>query len=252
MHCLNLTLADPDQNLLLDESLLDWVELTQATSILRFWQPSEPFVVLGYGNKAENEVHLDHCSTNGIPTLRRCSGGGTVLMLPGCLNFALILPITSSPLLESITETNHFVMRRQLAAIQSLLDVEVKIQGTTDLAIHHKKISGNAQRRRRKTVLFHGSFLVNADLNLIQNCLKFPSRSPDYRKGRPHDGFLANIGISEKSIKRTLCQVWGVTDYCHNHLMDLQDIAPHFPFPAHPPAEFSTTCDNSYDFQLVP
>ncbi len=79
MKYLDRTLGTAQENLAGDEALLDGCEEGGSDEILRFWEPRQYFVVLGYPNKVSAEVNLDSCRTLGIPVLRRCSGGGTVL-----------------------------------------------------------------------------------------------------------------------------------------------------------------------------
>src|SRR6185436_16368105 len=100
----------PEWQLACDEALLEAAEAGEidTNGILRFWEAETPFVVLGYANKAEMEVH----KSVKLPILRRCSGGGSVLQGPGCLNYSLVLPITSELALSSITQTNCFIMKR--------------------------------------------------------------------------------------------------------------------------------------------
>ena len=52
-------------------------------------------MVVGYANQVEVEVNVPACTARGIPILRRCSGGGTVVQGPGCLNYAVVLRITA-------------------------------------------------------------------------------------------------------------------------------------------------------------
>jgi lipoate-protein ligase A len=206
MRLLDLSFAAPEENLACDEALLDWCERGGSDEILRFWEPPSLFVVLGYSNRAETEVQLNRCHERNIPVLRRCSGGGTVLQGPGCLNYSLILRIDSS--LESITETNCYVMRRNRDAIQSLVADPVEIRGHTDLAINELKFSGNSQRRRRNFLLFHGSFLLGLDLALVDALLHFPSREPDYRQGRSHQEFLTLLPAPAEKVKAALRAAW--------------------------------------------
>ena len=88
--------------------------------ILRFWEAPETFVVVGYANKVATEVDLDACAAKKLPIFRRCSGGGTVLQGPGCLNYALILRITDNGPCRTITSANQFIMERNRAAIEAL------------------------------------------------------------------------------------------------------------------------------------
>jgi lipoate-protein ligase A len=207
MKFVDVSFNTPEENLACDEALLDDAENGQADEILRFWEARSYFVVLGYSNVAEVEVQLDRCRERKIPVLRRCSGGGTIIQGPGCLNYSLIIQIDSA--LESITETNCHVMQRNRDAIQQLVEGPVQIRGLTDMAINELKCSGNAQRRRRKFLLFHGTFLLGFDLKLIDELLKFPSREPNYRHGRSHREFLRLLPASADAVKAALRSAWG-------------------------------------------
>lgn len=212
MKYLDRTLRAPQENLACDEALLDWCEEGFPDQILRFWEPRQHFVVLGYSNKIRSEVNLDSCQARGIPVLRRCSGGGTVLQGPGCLNYALILRITDESSLAGITKANAFIMNRNRNALNSLLDGNVLIQGHTDLTLHGLKFSGNSQRRKRRFLLFHGSFLLNLDLALVEQTLRMPSKQPAYRRDRAHKDFLTNLNLPMDAIKVALKQAWNATD----------------------------------------
>jgi lipoate-protein ligase A len=120
MKLLDLTLPTPAENLACDEALLDCCEGEGGGEILRFWEPSEHFVVVGYANQVSAEANVSACAAGSIPILRRCSGGGTVLQGPGCLNYSLILKITEGGPLAGINSANCFIMERNRAAIEKL------------------------------------------------------------------------------------------------------------------------------------
>ena len=209
MHLLDLTLPTPAENLACDEALLDLCEEGGAGEVLRFWEPREAFVVVGYANKVASEVNLDACRALGIPILRRCSGGGTVLQGPGCLNYSLILRINDSGPLQSVTGTNRFVMERNQQALAKLLGRRVQVQGFTDLTLGDLKFSGNAQRRRRHSLIFHGTFLLEFDLTIVEKVLAVPSRQPEYRQGRSHRDFLINLKLPAEAIRQAMGDAWG-------------------------------------------
>ncbi len=204
----DLTLPTPEENLACDEALLDLCEAGEADELLRFWEPTRYFVVVGYANHIATEVNIPFCRQNTIPVLRRCSGGGTVLQGPGCLNYALVLRIEGSGPRQSIASTNNFILDRHRAALRELLLAPVEKQGHTDLAIGGLKFSGNSQRRRRNFLLFHGSFLLDLDIDLIQKALPLPSKQPDYRLGRSHVNFLTNLKVAPHLVKSALRSLW--------------------------------------------
>jgi lipoate---protein ligase len=205
----DLTLPTPAENLACDEALLEACEAGNSPPILRFWEPVDCFVVVGYANKVATEVDLSYCKRRGIQVLRRCSGGGTVLQGPGCLNYSLILRVDSAGALEHIRSTNEFILQRHRAAVAAALGTPVECRGQTDLAIGDLKFSGNSQRRRKKYLLFHGTFLLRMDLGQIQAALLPPSHQPDYRRGRTHSEFLTNLPLSADRLKSILADAWG-------------------------------------------
>lgn len=223
---LDLTFPTPAANLACDDALLDQCDAGDGPEALRFWEPHEYFVVVGYSNRVESEVNAAACRQRGIPILRRCTGGGTVLQGPGCLNYSLILRIDSDPALQTVMDTNRFVLERNRAALQTLLGAapplksqfairnsQISVRGHTDLVIGDRKFSGNAQRRKRHAVLFHGTFLIGFDLKLVAELLPLPSKQPAYRRSRSHEKFLVNLNdASADEIKAALQQAWAATE----------------------------------------
>lgn len=214
MKYFDFTSDTPAGNLACDEALLDLCERGLEGEILRFWEPKTPFVVVGYANQAAREVNLEAARMAGIPVLRRCSGGGTVVQGPGCLNYSLILRIDGahSPALRSIAGTNQFILERQMEALRPLVKGEVKMEGQTDLAVGGRKFSGNAQRRLKHCLIFHGTFLLKFDLSLIEKILPMPSKQPCYREDRGHQDFLTNLEIPADEAKAALKKIWGAEE----------------------------------------
>jgi lipoate---protein ligase len=212
MKLCDLTLETPEQNLACDEALLDLCEAGESEEILRFWAPAQHFVVLGYANKVATEVNLAVCHELSIPVLRRCTGGGTVLQGPGVLNYSLILRMNAPGPFRSIAGTNQFILERHRDALTRLLPGPVEWRGQTDLAIGGLKFAGNAQRRLRHFLLFHGSFLLDLDFRLLERVLPLPSRQPEYRANRPHSSFLVNLHVANDSLKALLREAWAAAD----------------------------------------
>jgi lipoate---protein ligase len=221
MNFLDSTLQSPEENLACDEALLDFYEEDRRTDgMLRFWEPRNYFVVVGYGNLVASEVNVNACEYDRIPILRRCSGGGTVLQGPGCLNYSLILKIEEGGPLGTIGSANRFIMERNRSAIESQLKTagaQLKVAGHTDMVVEAspgsaRKFSGNAQRRKKHFLLFHGTFLLNFNIGLVEKYLRMPSREPDYRVGRSHENFLTNLNLTAETVKQTMRIAWNATD----------------------------------------
>ncbi len=212
MKYLDLTLETPAENLACDEALLDFCEETGGPEVLRIWEPTEYFVVLGYANKVDLEVNSGACREKKVPILRRCSGGGTVLQGPGSINYSLILNWEDNGRLQTITQANQFIMGRHRDLLKPYLNSSVSIEGHTDLVIGERKFSGNAQRRKKKFLLFHGTFLLDFKLELIEQLLCMPSKEPCYREGRTHLDFLMNLHQPALELKRILKSGWNAVE----------------------------------------
>jgi lipoate-protein ligase A len=210
MRFLDLTLRTPAENLACDEALLNLCEAQGEDEILRVWESPEIFVVVGYANRVSKEVNLPACEAHHVPVFRRCSGGGTVLQGPGCLNYTLILRIAEGGPLRTISSANRFIMERNAAALETVRHSQsaIHVEGHTDLALDGRKFSGNAQRRGKRFLLFHGTFLLNFDLALIGQLLPQPSRQPGYRHDRSHHDFLMNLQLPAASVKQAIRRAW--------------------------------------------
>jgi lipoate-protein ligase A len=221
MNLLDLTLQTPAENLALDEAVLNEAEeacrrTEPPAEILRFWESPVPFVVLGSTGRLAAEIDQDACRREGVPILRRSSGGGTVLLGPGCLCFSLILDLPTRPGLHDI----HASYRAILGRVVTCLAVEgLAHRGISDLALGARKVCGNSQRRKRAALLHHGALLYGFDLPRIAALLKDPPRQPEYRAQRPHAEFVTNLPLPAAEIKRRLAACWDAGESSRQRLL---------------------------------
>jgi lipoate---protein ligase len=206
MHLLDLTLPTLAENLALDEALLLDAE-AGGPALLRFWEWTRFAVVLGPGGKAADDVHENACREDAIPIHKRSSGGGTVLLGPGCLLYSLILPYQRHPDLQSLRPSYRHILKEMTTALTDLLP-GITQDGISDLVHGHCKFSGNAQQRKRANLLHHGTLLYAFSLEKISRYLKIPPRQPDYRKGREHQAFLLNLPTNAAELKKRLSHHW--------------------------------------------
>lgn len=209
---LDLTLAEAAANLALDEALLVDSEAGRGGETLRLWESPAYMVVVGAGGSVALDVNAPACSRDGIPILRRGSGGGTVLLGPGCLCFSLVLRTDRAPGLDLIPPATRYVLGRTIAALKPIRELE--IAGTSDLAAGGIKFSGNAQQRKRQFFLHHGTLLAGFDQERVPRYLNAPERAPDYRRGRPHREFLGNLPATVAELKERLITEWQPDGEC--------------------------------------
>ena len=209
MQFLELTLPTIAENVALDEALLLEAEAHQTGEVLRFWESQDFAVIMGAGCKHADEVNEAQCQADGVPILRRSSGGGSVLLGPGCLCFSLILSYEGSPLLREIPFSNVYILEKHREVLSDLLP-GIERAGTSDLAAAGLKFSGNSQQRKRNFLLHHGTILYDFDIAHIEQYLRMPSRQPNYRQGRDHNVFVRNLPADVADLKRRLKAAWAV------------------------------------------
>ncbi len=210
MFLLNQTLPTPAFNLAFDEALLeaaDQSQLPQGLELLRIWELPHDCIVLGRSSRADVEVRLQQAVRDGVPVLRRASGGATVIHGPGCLVYSVLLSYDKRPHLRQLDVMHAEVMgtlQKSLARWNS----SIAMEGTCDLTLDGLKFSGNALQCKRNYALYHGTLLYNFDLAKISRYLLEPPRQPDYRQRRPHDAFVTNLPLTRAQLATSLVEAW--------------------------------------------
>lgn len=207
MDFLDLILPTPEENLALDEALLLSAEAGESGEVLRLWECDRYVVVLGAGCRLSEDVDEAACQADGVPILRRASGGGTVLLGPGCLLFSLVLAFERDPALREIRSSYPFILERMAQAFATVLP-GAAMAGTSDLAAGERKFSGNSQQRKRAHLLHHGTLLYDFDLERIARYLRSPARQPEYRARRDHGEFVCNLDCSVEEARAITRAAW--------------------------------------------
>jgi lipoate---protein ligase len=196
---------DPEKQLALDWTMFQSVETARSATIGRAWRARQPLVVLGRHGRVEDDVIEENCRVDAVRVVRRDSGGGAVVLGPGCLNYAVVFSVDSHPPLANIADSFRMILQ---ALIEALDVPGLSIGGTADLVLRGRKVSGNAQRRGRRALLHHGTLLYDFDPGLAARYLKEPIRRPAYRSDRCHADFIGNLPLSEESLRARLNAAW--------------------------------------------
>lgn len=166
---------------------------------LLLWESRNPCVVLPRSGSAADSV----VKGSPLPVLRRASGGGAVVLGPGCLNYALVLSLERRPVLLDVEDS----YRALLGALAESLPVSGVRPLGSDLALGDRKFAGHAQKRSRGALLHHGTLLYDFDLALVSQALHEPQRQPHYRRGRTHADFLVNLPLPRETLVERL-ETW--------------------------------------------
>lgn len=152
--------------------------------------PQQEVVVVGRHCDVRREVHLQRCQEEGVPVLRRRSGGGTVVLGPGQVVVALFLPVQDRGRLDRhLDRISTWLLR----AMHQTTGIEAHKAGFSDFAVGDRKVAGSGMLWSRNVLYYSASILVDYPLHRIEALLPHPPKEPDYRKGRPHPDFVANL-----------------------------------------------------------
>jgi lipoate-protein ligase A len=197
---LGITTSDAASNMAVDEAitLARSQDLVPNTVRLYMWRP--PAVSLGYFLRINDAVDIEACKSLGIDVVRRISGGGAVYHSENEVTYSVIVKQNDPVLPEDVIE----VYKKLSAAIISVpekLGLEVYFEPghpgvCPNLVVAGRKISGNAQVRKRGVILQHGTLLLDCDLEVMAEVLKIPYELIDAKvttlKRELPNGGLAN------------------------------------------------------------
>jgi lipoate-protein ligase A len=206
MRYLDRSLPTIEANLALDEALLEAAEEGGAP-VLRVWEAASLAVVMGASCRLREDVEIEACRADGVAVARRSSGGGTVVVGPGALNVAVVLPLDLAPELVAVPVAQRFVLERIACALRAL-GTPVDVMGSGDLTLEGRKFAGSAQRRLRRNFLVHTSILYQFPLEEISRYTAVPRRQPEYRQGRAHAEFLTNLPLPRHQILAAIRSSW--------------------------------------------
>ncbi len=179
---LDLAFRDPALNLALEEAILDGVRRELVPPTLRIWR-NPRCVVVGRGQRPEEEVDLELAQRWRIRVVVRPSGGGTVYHHPENLLFSLFLPLTGT--WRSVQQSQEELSGLLAEAVERRLGLRVEVRNG-GLFVNDQKISGSAQLRRG-ALLHHGTLLLSPDVIPMEKVLRAmqPGYAPSGVPSRP-------------------------------------------------------------------
>ncbi|SFQ72696.1 lipoate--protein ligase family protein [Amycolatopsis rubida] len=182
--------TDPVLNLAFDEALL---REGPTAPVVWLWR-NPVCVVVGRGQRIAREVRVDECARDGVPVLRRASGGGTVFHDPGNLNVTLVVPGHAPRPLEML----GLVMS---AAVEKL-GLPARI-GDRGIFVGDAKLCGFAVFRTKDVLLAHSTLLVDTDAARVGAYLTGPPPDP-----KPLDSHRSKVAsLLDHGVRLPLAEV---------------------------------------------
>ena len=160
-------------NMAMDRAELISISKGEAPPTVRFftWKPRA--ISIGYFQSLREEVNLEACKNLGVDYVRRITGGGAVFHDKE-LTYSIVIPESHSQIPKNIMESYGRICGAIIKGLKQL-GIESSYVPINDIIADGKKISGNAQTRKAKTVLQHGTILLDVDVEEMFSLLIVPN-----------------------------------------------------------------------------
>ncbi|MFA6694144.1 MAG: lipoate--protein ligase family protein [Bacillota bacterium] len=154
-----------------------------ASAYVRIYSWQRPTISLGHFQKPEKVLNFPALEKHNIDWVKRPTGGRSVFHFRE-ITYSVALPVDYPGLPSSVTEAYRFISEPIYKAfVQAGLPVKWARQEENfseacflaparhEIMLQGKKIVGSAQRRKAKSVLQHGSILLDAQPRIFAECL---------------------------------------------------------------------------------
>jgi lipoate-protein ligase A len=196
----------------LDEALLSCFNAKLSQPILRLYGWNPPALSIGRYQKADSALKLDLCQADGVPVVRRMTGGGIIFHAQE-LTYSLICSPEqlgeAAGVKEGFRKLCAFLLGtyRRLG-LEPAFAVDLNPAGERlgartdfcfagkeefDLLVNGRKIGGNAQRRMRGAILQHGSIPLE---NRLQDAFRYLAQ--------PAPGAAGAVSLAELGLRPEL------------------------------------------------
>lgn len=131
----------PVEQMAIDEQWAREVSAGERPASLRFWEWSSPAVVVGRFQSIPDEVHVDEAERLGFTVVRRCTGGGTMVVQPGgAITYSLYAPQWFVDGMDA-AEAYRLCDSWLIDALRGL-GVDARFQGLNDIAVANDACRG--------------------------------------------------------------------------------------------------------------
>lgn len=158
-------------NMAIDEAVLTHISEGKSPPTIRFYGWTPPSVTIGYFQSMKEEIEVEKCKKEKIDLIRRVTGGGAVFH-DNEVTYSIITPenLFSKDILESYRQICQGIINGL-----KKIGLDTNFVPLNDIILNNKKISGNAQTRKMKCILQHGTILVDVDVKKMFSLLLIPN-----------------------------------------------------------------------------
>ncbi|MBG9980187.1 lipoate--protein ligase [Facklamia sp. DSM 111019] len=171
--------------------------------LFMIWQ-THLTVMLGNYQSAYTELNLPALEHDQVSITRRNTGGGTIFTDQGGWQYSFICPRRPGKDRHEDIDFQRF-MHSIISALNQL-GIPAEMNSRNDLAIHGKKVSGNAQCFKGNYTLHHGSLLFDSNLAAMARYLN-PAKHKLVSKG------IQSVRDRTGNIKDFCPQDWNALEF---------------------------------------
>lgn len=138
-------------------------------------EPARPFVSLGFFDDAPTTVNGDYCEKQGIPIMRRETGGGMVLLGPGQVFYTLVIKRPHAPIPSRVDEAYAHLSKAPIRVYRDL-GIRATLRPINDIVTDDgRKIAGQGAGDINGYFCFVGSILIDFDIELMHRIVQLPN-----------------------------------------------------------------------------
>lgn len=163
---------DAFTNMAIDEAVAR-LHAKTGNPTVRFYSWKPAAISIGYFQGLEEEVDTAKCRELGVDVVRRITGGGAVFHEKE-LTYSFVCSEESGIVQKNILESYKKICNSLVIGFAHM-GLEASFVPLNDIIVRGKKISGNAQTRRERNVLQHGTILMETDVEKMFSMLLVPN-----------------------------------------------------------------------------
>lgn len=182
-------------NMAIDKAILVAHSKKKVLPTVRFYEWNPPAISIGYFQSLKEEVDIDNCKNLGVDYVRRITGGGAVFH-ESELTYSIVISESHPQIPKNIMESYGRICGGVIKGLKNL-GINSEYKPINDIIAKGKKISGNAQTRKMKTVLQHGTVIMDVDVDKMFSILKVPNE-------KIRDKLIADVKERVTSVKHIL------------------------------------------------
>lgn len=182
---------DAATNMAIDELLIDWHSKDLIKPTLRFYGWERPSLTVGHFQNVKKTINMPGLTAHKCDFVRRLTGGSAVLH-DDELTYSIVVSEAHPNIPKSVNKAYYILSQGLLAGYQSMNipaefsmpEKELTRERTAvcfekpasyEMIVNNKKISGNAQTRKKGVLLQHGSIPLSFNHNMLFDLFAFSS-----------------------------------------------------------------------------